>query len=84
MLNFKIENVSVFNPTMKLKNIVAEVHHSDKIAKFVFNKTVDKIGYSEYYMGNQIIAKVPHNLLVIFSEYLEVDGVKTDYEATQD
>ena len=83
MLDFSIPNSTIQSTTMKLKNIVAEVHHSDKIAKFVFNKIVDKIGYSEYYMGNQIISKVPHNLLVIFSEYLEVDGVKTDYEATQ-
>ena len=83
MLDYSISISTIQAPTMKLKNIVAEVHHSDKIAKFVFNKTVDKVGYSEYYIGNQIIAKVPHNLLVIFSEYLEIDGVKTDYEATQ-
>lgn len=67
---------------MHLKNIVGEVHFSDKILKFVFNKTVDKVGYSEYYMGNQIIAKVPHNQLVIFSEYHEVGGASTDYETT--
>lgn len=70
MLSYNtLVNPSYQTFAMKKKNIVAEVHVSDKLVKFVFNQYRDKDTYTEYYFDGKLIAKVPNNQIVVFSDY---------------
>ena len=62
-------NITIKGLTVKKKIMLAEVHLSDKLVKFVFNQTSERDSHTEYYLNNNLVAKVPHNQLVVFSTY---------------